>query len=152
MEYNSVLQAIGKGTAMTTGERIRKARKKAGLTQRALGEKIGLSAPAIRLYELGKRTPSDEVIGKIAKALEVAPESLEEYNIESARDALEVLFRLKEFGIAPCEDGSLKVVADDEKSRKIQLAIRKWYEAEKALADREMSEEDYEYWMQRFDG
>ena len=135
---------------MNTGERIRKARKAAGLTQRALGEMVGLSASAIRLYELGKRTPSDEVIGRIAKALEIAPESLEDYNVESARDALEVLFRLSEYGIAPCEDGSLKVVADDEKSRKFQLAIRKWYEAEKALADGEMSQEGYEYWRQRF--
>ena len=56
---------------MTVGERIRNARKNAGLTQKQLGEKCGIAEPTIRRYELGKLNPKYETLKKIASALEV---------------------------------------------------------------------------------
>ena len=59
---------------MTTGERIKQARKSAGLTQTELADKIGVKYSAIHKYESGivvnlKR----ETIDAIAKALNVKP-------------------------------------------------------------------------------
>lgn len=54
---------------MTVGERIRAARKKAGLTQKELGEQCGIAEPTIRRYELGKLNPKIETLKKIAEPL-----------------------------------------------------------------------------------
>ncbi len=54
---------------MTKGETIKYYRNLRGLTQKQLGEKCGLSEPAIRNYELGNRTPSPQQLEKIAAAL-----------------------------------------------------------------------------------
>lgn len=57
---------------MTTGERIQAARKKAGLTQEQLAQKIDSATITIRQYESGKREPRIEQLRKIASALEVS--------------------------------------------------------------------------------
>lgn len=54
---------------MDIGERIKAARKSAGLTQKQLGEKLGVSAAMIAQYETGKRTPKIDTIQKIANAV-----------------------------------------------------------------------------------
>ena len=53
---------------MNIGERIKSLRKDSGLTQKQLGEKIGISEFSVRKYESGDRTPSTttlKVIGRI---------------------------------------------------------------------------------------
>ena len=59
---------------MTTGERIRNARKKKGLTQKALGEKCNMPDSQIRQYELGMVNPKIEQLRRIASALGVGLE------------------------------------------------------------------------------
>ena len=56
---------------MTTGERIQKARKSAGLSQKELGEKLGVSASMIGQYENDLRIPKIETLEKLATALNV---------------------------------------------------------------------------------
>jgi len=56
---------------MTTAEKIRAARKNAGLTQKQLGDLCGIAEPTIRKYELGKLNPKKETLEKIAKPLNV---------------------------------------------------------------------------------
>lgn len=53
------------------GENIRTARKKAGLTQKALGEKCNMPDSQIRQYELGMVNPKLEQVRRIADALNV---------------------------------------------------------------------------------
>ena len=67
---------------MSVGEKIRIARKKAGLTQEALAKKAGVATITIRQYELGKRQPRLEQLDLIADALEVLPR----YFLESKGD------------------------------------------------------------------
>lgn len=55
---------------MNLGERIRQARKEAGLTQKQLAEKIGVAAITIRQYESSKREPRYETLRSIAAAVE----------------------------------------------------------------------------------
>lgn len=56
---------------MTTGKRIQRARKAAGLSQKELGEKLGVSASMIGQYENDLRIPKIETLEKVATALNV---------------------------------------------------------------------------------
>lgn len=50
------------------GERIRMARRAAGLSQQALGDDAGVSKMSISKYERGEMTPSSAMLGRIADA------------------------------------------------------------------------------------
>lgn len=58
------------GDILNTGEKIKLARKRAGLTQKELGEKLGITYQQIGQYENGKRQPKLETLNKIADALD----------------------------------------------------------------------------------
>ncbi len=61
----------GRKVLMTIGERIKAARKKAGLTQKQLGEKMGISYQAVAQWENDLRNPKIETLRAIANALGV---------------------------------------------------------------------------------
>ena len=52
-------------------ENIKTLRKKLGWSQEQLAEKTGVSAPYITQIEIGKRTPSLDIVEKLASALGV---------------------------------------------------------------------------------
>lgn len=56
---------------MHVGENIRKLRRKKGLTQAELANKMGVSQQMVNQYENGKLNPKLETAKKIASALEV---------------------------------------------------------------------------------
>lgn len=56
----------------TVGENIRHIRKRKGLTQKELGEKLGISQAAIGQFEKSTRPPKVETISKIAFALDAS--------------------------------------------------------------------------------
>lgn len=142
---------------MIDSGKIKAQRKSAGLTQKQLAEKVGLSEQAIRMYELGKREPSVDVIKRIGKALDVAPESLRGIEIESAREALELLFALDEkYGLTPRVDESgISLVLDVRKtpaSQKFVYAIQAWDSKEKELAEGAITQEEFDLWKASFKG
>ncbi len=55
---------------MNIGQQIRSCRKKAGLSQKELGERLGVSQQHIAQYENEKRIPKIETIQRIAAALD----------------------------------------------------------------------------------
>lgn len=57
---------------MTTGDKIRSARKRAGLTQKELGEKLGVTGSLIGIYETGRRKPKADTLQRMADALGVS--------------------------------------------------------------------------------
>jgi transcriptional regulator with XRE-family HTH domain len=61
------------------GKKVKELRKLLGLTQQELAEKVGISKDYIGLIERGLRSPSLEMIEKIAVALKVTITSLFEY-------------------------------------------------------------------------
>ncbi len=69
------------GDCVTTGELIKKARKDCGLTQRELGDRLGVSASMVGQYETDRRKPKHETIQKIADALHISQRAL--YNPKS---------------------------------------------------------------------
>lgn len=56
---------------MTTGERIKEARKRAGLTQKELADKLGVQFQNISSLERDERNPKLETLEKIAAALSI---------------------------------------------------------------------------------
>lgn len=132
---------------MSTGKQIRKYRKLRKLTQKGLGKSVGKVESAIRNYELDLRMPNPELLEKIAKALDIPVEALQDYEVESAREALEALFRLEDaFGLEPTEDGSLKINPKAKGSQKLSQAIKAWRGALDEVESGDMSKEDYELW------
>ena len=69
---------------MDIGENIRRARKNAGLTQKELGEKLGISAAAVGQFEKKDANPNHHTVEKIAMVLEISPLSL--YDCYSATE------------------------------------------------------------------
>lgn len=61
---------------VSTGSRIKDLRIKKGLTQRQLGELIGMADSAIRRYESDRGNPTAKTLRRIADALEVPVDSL----------------------------------------------------------------------------
>lgn len=57
---------------MTTGERIKAARKKAKMTQAALGLELGVSGSMVAQYETGARNPKYKTLERIAEKLGVS--------------------------------------------------------------------------------
>lgn len=64
------------GDCMTTGQRIKEARKKAGLTQAELAKMLGVSNSFIAQYENDLRKPKIETLQRIAVELEISPTAL----------------------------------------------------------------------------
>ena len=58
------------------GERIREARKRKGLSQEQLGEKLGLSFQAVSTWETGKFIPDPEHLPALAKELDLSLDGL----------------------------------------------------------------------------
>lgn len=141
---------------MQTGELIREQRKLKGLTQKQLAEAIGASEPSIRLYELGKRTPSEDVIKRIADSLGISPSALRSYEVSNVREALEMLFRLEEeYGLEPFADGNARGVVINHKAPKtpkISMAIETWAEMRRQLESGEITEAEYSAWKASFKG
>ena len=62
------------------GQRIHELRDKADLSLRGLAMRIGISAPFLSDMELGRRFPSEEILAKLADALDVSPDELKQYD------------------------------------------------------------------------
>jgi transcriptional regulator with XRE-family HTH domain len=61
---------------VTLGERIRKERKAAGLSQRDLAQRVGVSFPHISKVEADKEPASPELLTRIAQEVGIEPDEL----------------------------------------------------------------------------
>lgn len=135
---------------MADGSRMRGLRMRRGLLQRELAETADVTESAVRNYELRLRTPWPQQLEALARALGVAPDTLADYGVGTARDALEVLFRLEEgFGARPeADDGGARVVVDPAApgAQKLDAAVRAWAAMRARRDSGEISEEEYLDW------
>ena len=63
--------------SMEIGERIRRAREKAGISQSELARRVGVKPQAVQAWEAGKNGPSRKRISSLAKELQISEEELE---------------------------------------------------------------------------
>lgn len=83
---------------MDIGQDIKAARKRVGITQKQLAEKIGVAAITIQQYENGAREPKMETIAKIANALGVSVYSLLNFDQASALLENQINEEISDFG------------------------------------------------------
>ncbi len=81
------------------GQRIKAARKAAGLSQTELANKLDKTLRTVQKYESGEIEPSIAMINEIAKILDVSPADLVGYQrpeiqVDSMADVLAVLYQL----------------------------------------------------------
>ena len=57
---------------MTTGEKIKRIRQHRGMTQKELGDAVGLTANRIAQYEMGYRVPKAALLEKMAEVLRIS--------------------------------------------------------------------------------
>ena len=140
---------ICEGTKMTKcnrkkqllGKSIRNVRMRRNMTQRELANAIeGIGESALRSYELGERSPKQDALERIAKALDVAPACFDTYGIERYDELVHALFLLEDrFGIEPCADGSIRFT--DEA---IQSCVCTWRDWKEFLEEGKITREEYE--------
>lgn len=123
------------------GKSIRNVRMRRNMTQRELANAIeGIGESALRSYELGERSPKQDALERIAKALDVAPACFDTYGIESYDKLVHALFLLEDrFGIEPCADGSIRFT--DEA---IQSCVCTWRDWKEFLEEGKITREEYE--------
>ena len=148
---------------MKIGVRIRQIRQHRHMTQRELGEKIGLGkngANRIAQYEMGYRTPERDQLNKIAHALNV-PEEMFSLEADETLQALlhnllwldqddttliELALRNKENCPRPCKQthkGCVAIVIHDEA---VQNFLRDWCTEKSLIEAGAITQEDYFDW------
>ena len=136
----------------TVGENIRRYRLERSWSVVKLANEVGMTEGAIRHYENGIRTPGEEQMDKMAKALDVSPEMLEDHRIRTARDLVGTLLQLEEeFGIVPDEHGDgLRIDRKAESAQKTAAALHAWRGMRRQLIAGEITREEYEAWKRKF--
>lgn len=130
---------------MDTGTKIKLTRKIRGLTQKGLAEIVGTNEVMIRKYEIGKGKPRDEQLQKIADALGVNINVLREFEINTDRDAIPLLFEIdRALPITLKEvDGKYGLFFDDFS---MNLTLRDWASMKELVASGDQSQENYDIW------
>lgn len=89
---------------MTTGKKIREARKTAGLTQKDLASKLGIVPNSISQYENGTRKPKIGMLRRIAQAIGCTLFDLAGDDMKISKEDWEELGR-EDFGADPVPIG-----------------------------------------------
>lgn len=137
---------------MAIGERIKRIRTFRKMTQTQLGEAVGLSDVRIRQYEIGNRTPKDEMIQEMSKALGCNYRSIYEPTLYAAEDVMYTLFELDEH-----YEMLLQEVDDKENKGEKHMAVSfnynllddflsEWMKKKDELASGAITREEYFEW------
>ena len=97
---------IEKEKVPSQGEEIRAARKRKGLTQKQLAEKMGVTETYISQYERDLRRPKPETVKRIADALEIDALSISDFD-----NASDILFSDLNYDLARYGEHFLDLVS-----------------------------------------
>ena len=144
---------------MAIGERIRYIRNLRNMTQKWLGMAIGFDEKTadVRMaqYESGTRTPKENYIADIAKALEVSPKALDLPDIDSYAGLTHTLFALEDiYGIRIGDiDGELCLRLDKSKGMTYLSVLdifTAWHQEAEKLKSEIITKEDYDAWRYNY--
>lgn len=123
---------------------IKKYRKLRNMTQKQVGDSVGISDVAVRQYELFKRKPKDEILRKIAKALNVKFSYLKEAHYPYTSDEIfNILVKYEEkcnIDILETQNNVCIRIADE----KIKSKLLEWNKLKNKLYNKEITQEEYE--------
>lgn len=137
---------------MAIGDRIRFIRNLRGITQKMLGIEIGFPERTadIRMaqYEAGTRTPKENLVEDIARALDVSTFALDVPNIESQIGIMHTLFALEDtcgFQIGKL-DNEVYIRLDRDKGMLLNDRFNAWYKEYEKFKNEEITKEEYDQW------
>lgn len=110
----------------TLGEQLRELREKKDLSVRELAKRIQVSPPFLSDVELGRRHPSEDVLGKLANELETTVLELQKHD---SRPPVQELKRLA--AANPAMGFALRKVVDDGISAEDLLEFLKKHRGKK---------------------
>jgi len=143
---------------MAIGERIKRIRNIRKLTQKELGLAVGFDENTadvrIAQYESNTRTPKEEMLRKIAEALDVNYNAVYESPLYAVEDIMFTLFELDEHypirlhEIVDETDPNFteKHIAVDFHTRLLDEFLIEWQQRKKDLADGFISKAEYMEW------
>lgn len=141
---------------MAVGDRIKRVRQFRGLTQKELGKLVGFDEKTadirIAQYESNTRKPKEDLLIKIAEALDVNFRSLYEPYNYAAEDVMFTLFDLDEHYKITVHD-----VEDEDNPDEIHKSVqfnyflldeflKEWAIRKKELAEGQISKSEYMEW------
>jgi transcriptional regulator with XRE-family HTH domain len=140
---------------MAIGERIRFIRNLRGMTQKMLGIKVGFDKrnADVRMaqYESGTRTPKENLVNALAKALDVSPRALNVPEIDSYIGLMHTFFTMEDlYGLKINRiDGELCLTFD--RSTGINYVsmfdmLNAWQKEAEKLKSGEITKEEYDTW------
>ena len=140
---------------MAIGERIRFFRNKKGVTQKYLGQVVGIPERSadVRMaqYETGSRTPKADLTRTLAGFFEVSTDALTVPDIDSDIGLMHTLFALEDIrGLTIGEiDGEICLRLDKSKGRTYLSMLEmfsRWANEAKKLEAGEITREEYDHW------
>ena len=137
---------------MAIGERIKRIRNFRKMTQTQLGEAVGLSDVRIRQYEIGNRTPKEDMIQELAKALSCNYRSIYESSLYAAEDVMYTLFELDEhYDISLYEVSNPNEPLDNHIAIAFDYALlddllNTWKKKKEELSSGKIAQEEYFEW------
>jgi transcriptional regulator with XRE-family HTH domain len=137
---------------MKIGERLKKFRTAAGLSQKQLADRSGMSEPAIRNYELGNRYPNGKQLEKIAGALGISPLAIADPDFDSYHGLMHALFQLEDlYGLKPqMADGQIVLAFDIKPTDAIAGDLLLWNKELEGLVSGAVTHEEYDLWRYSF--
>lgn len=140
---------------MAIGKRIRYIRNLRNLTQKELGLKIGFPERAadvrIAQYESETRVPKDDILNRIASALDVSPSTFKVPDIDTDIGLMHTLFALEDtrpFRISKIDD---TICISLDKSQGLSYIsmldmLSLWYDEYEKLRNGEITKDEYDQW------
>ncbi len=142
------------------GQKIHEIRKFRGLTQKELGEKVGLSADRIRKYENGYRTPKNQMLDNLADALDVPKEALRKPDVSTPEGCMQAFFQMQRdynLKIERDENNCIKLYFEDGRKGTMNAYLNDWVKKysvyEKKMEElqtdkaKKLVQDDYDEWI-----
>lgn len=141
---------------MTTGDRMRRARKLRGMTLKDVGTALGFkeSCADVRMaqYESSSRCPRANLLNKLADVLGVSEKYLTGPKNYSADGVLRTLFEMETAGInmkIRKQNGTVAIEFSDDVLIRF---LTEWKEINRRYRDGRLSKKEYELWKMCWNG
>lgn len=144
---------------MSIGERIRFFRRRKGLTQAELGEAMGFTGTSANVrvaqYEWNRREPRKDVIEQLAALFGVAPEAIQNPDIDTKVGLMHTLFQLEDlYGLTVTVlDGYICLKQDinhPKYNKEVADDLRAWYVTKNKLTTGSISKDEYDEWRYNY--
>lgn len=142
---------------MSIGSRLRFMRKKRGMTQREFGLLIGMpekyADARVTQYEIGARTPKQDLINSIAARLDISPAALNVPDIDTELGLIHTLFALEDmYGVkAKTIDGEIHICFNGTgTSPQFYNYLVDWADARERMVSEKVTKENYDRWRYNY--